>query len=62
MTLNKQFAQDCVSLGDCMDQLVEVLAQLLGEESNTPAPVDCPPVVTAIADLRSTNTRAIHVV
>jgi len=63
MTVKKQLAQDGVTLDDCLDQLVEVLAQLLEEAPNTPAAAaDNPGTITAIADLRSGNDRAIHVV
>jgi hypothetical protein len=63
MTIRKQFAQEGVALDDCLDQLVEVLARLLDEAPNPPAPPENNPAsVTAIADLRSGNDRAIHVV
>lgn len=63
MTVNKQFAQDGVALDDCLDQLVEVLAQLLEEAPNPPtATAANPEAVTASSDLRSGNDRVIHVV
>ena len=52
MTVNKQFAQDGAPLDDCMESLLEVLAELLEEPQNA----------TATAELRSGNDRAIHVV
>jgi hypothetical protein len=52
MTVIKRFAQDDTRLDDCMDQLVEVLAQLLDEK----------PDPGAIGDLHSRDTRVIHVV
>ncbi len=48
MTIIQRFAEDASGLDDCMDQLVEVLAQLLDEQ---PVP-----------DLRSDDARVIHVV
>jgi hypothetical protein len=52
MTVIKRFAQEGNSLDDCMDQLVEVLAQLL-DGKQVPAP---------ITDLHSDDTGGIHVV
>jgi hypothetical protein len=52
MTIIKSFAQDGNALDGCMDQLVEVLAQLLDEK----------PVPAPITDLHSDDTRGIHVV
>jgi len=52
MTITKAFAQDGTALDDCIDQLVEVLAQLL-DEKQVPAP---------ITDLHSDDTGGIHVV
>ena len=52
MTIIKRFAQDGTALGDGMDQLVEVLAQLLDEQ----------PVPAPITDLHSNDSRGIHVV
>ena len=59
MTVIKRFAQDGNALDDCVDQLVEVLAQLLEEKQDS--------VVKAaddyaIADLHSGSDRVIHVV
>ena len=51
MRIVKSFARDGNALGDCMDQLVEVLAQLLDEQAG--------PAVTT--DLRSDGTGVIHV-
>jgi hypothetical protein len=62
MTIQKQFAQDGAALDDCLDQLVEVLAQLLEEAPNPPTAVDNPEAAAAIADLHSGAAGAIHVV
>jgi hypothetical protein len=63
MTVKKQFAQDGVALDDCLDQLVEVLAQLLEEQPNPPAAdADESGTTPAIAELHLGNDRAIHVV
>ena len=63
MTMIKRFAQDGAALDDCMDQLVEVLAQLL-EENQDPMvkAADENPGLPAIADLHSGSDRVIHVV
>jgi hypothetical protein len=58
MTVKKQFAQDGGDLDGCMDQLIEVLAQLLDEPVSAPNPGAAPPA----ADLHSGNDRVIHVV
>jgi hypothetical protein len=52
MTIIKSFAQDGTAPDDCMDQLVEVLAQLLDEQRD-PA---------TLTDLRSGDDRVTHVV
>ncbi len=62
MIVNKQFAQDGVDLDGCLDQLVEVLAQLLEEVPNPVAGAENPRAATAIPDLPLGNDRAIHVV
>jgi hypothetical protein len=51
VTISKRFAPGGDDLAACMDQLVEVLAQLL-EEAPDPAPN---------ADLRQGDNRVIHV-
>jgi hypothetical protein len=63
MTVNKQFAQDGAPLDECMESLLEVLAELLQETPDQPTAEavnqgNC----GAIAALRSQGDRAIHVV
>jgi hypothetical protein len=63
MTVNKQFAQDGAPLDECMEPLLEVLAELLQEAPDQPTAEavnqgDC----GAIAALHSGDARAIHVV
>jgi hypothetical protein len=62
MTVNKHFAQDGTALDECMDQLVEVLAQLLEEPEKPAAGAAKQGIVPATADLRSGATGVIHVV
>jgi hypothetical protein len=63
MTVKKQFAQDGAPLDDCMESLLEVLAELLEEPENPPvAGTENQGTGEASADLRSGDDRAIHVV
>jgi hypothetical protein len=63
MTFNKQFAQDGAPLDDCMESLLEVLAELLQEAPDQPAAEAVnQDDARAIAALRSRDDRAIHVV
>jgi hypothetical protein len=62
MTFNKQFAQDSITLADCMDSLIEVLAQLLDEPENPAADADRDGCAVPIAALHSDADRVIHVV
>jgi hypothetical protein len=63
MKINKQFAQDGTGLDDCMDPLLEVLAQLLSEQTDAAAgDAKDQGKREAPADLRSGGERAIHVV
>lgn len=62
MTVKKQFAQGETALDECMDQLVEVLAQLLEEPQNPQTAAADNQGTAAVADLRSGPARAIHVV
>lgn len=62
MTINKQFAQDGNALDDCMDQLVEVLAQLLEEPQDPASGAGDQAGATPVDDLRSGDDRVIHVV
>lgn len=59
MTVNKRFAQDGTALDDCMDQLLEVLAQLLEEPQNQAAAGGA---AQPGSDLPSGDDRVIHVV
>ena len=63
MTIDKQFAQDGAPLDDCMESLLEVLAELL-EESQYPAATgkDNQDGAAGTTELRSGDDRAIHVV
>jgi hypothetical protein len=63
MTIKKQFAQAGAGLDDCMDQLLEVLAQLLSEQQEPAGDgVANRGEVETPADLPSGDERAIHVV
>ena len=57
MTVSKRFAPDGGELDPCMDQLVEVLAQLL----QLPEDPEEEGAIPSMIDLHSPGPRAIHV-